>query len=80
MLLRPLFLILVLSKLAFFAWSQGYLRLLGFAPARQSEPHRVTQQLRPQALRVLREGAPNLPAAAPAEAAPSLAAPVPASQ
>ncbi len=72
MLLRPLVLLLLLANLALFAWSQGYLRMLGFGPAQQAEPQRLTQQLRPQALRVLREGA---PAAAPAEAAPAPAAP-----
>lgn len=72
MLLRPLVLLLVLANLAFFAWSQGYLRLLGVGPAPQSEPQRMAQQLRPQALRVLREG----PAASvPAEAASAPAAP-----
>lgn len=72
MLLRPLVLLLLLANLAFFAWSQGYLRVLGFGPAQQSEPQRLTQQLRPQALRVLREGPPT---AAPSEAASAPVAP-----
>jgi len=72
MLLRPLVLLLLLANLAFFAWSQGYLRVLGFGPAQQAEPQRLTQQLRPQALRVLREGASTV---TPAEAAPAPVAP-----
>jgi hypothetical protein len=79
MLLRPLVLLLLLANLAFFAWSQGHLRMLGFGPAQQAEPQRLTQQLRPQLLRVLREGA---PAVAPVETAPAPApaAPEPAPQ
>jgi hypothetical protein len=53
--------------------------MLGFGPAQQAEPQRLTQQLRPQLLRVLREGA---PAVAPVETAPAPApaAPEPAPQ
>lgn len=44
---------LVLANGLFFAWSQGYLRAYGFAPAVQSEPHRVQQQIHPEAIVVL---------------------------
>lgn len=44
---------LVLANGLFFAWSQGYLRAYGFAPAVQAEPQRVQQQIQPQALVLL---------------------------
>ena len=51
--LRLAVLLLVLANAAFFAWSQRLLAPWGFAPAQQSEPHRLQQQIKPQALRVL---------------------------
>jgi hypothetical protein len=51
--LRFIFLALLLLNGIYFAWSQGLLLSLGFAPAQQTEPHRVEQQIRPQALRLL---------------------------
>lgn len=45
--------VLLLANGLFFAWSQGYLRAYGFAPAVQSEPHRLQQQIQPQALVLL---------------------------
>jgi hypothetical protein len=54
MLLRPLVLLLVLANAAWFAWTQGYLRPWGLAPVQQSEPHRLAEQIQPEALRVLR--------------------------
>lgn len=45
--------VLLLANGLFFAWSQGYLRAYGFAPAQQSEPQRVQQQIQPQALVLL---------------------------
>ena len=52
--LRLFVFVLALANAAFFAWSHDYLRSLGFAPAVQSEPQRLAQQLRPEALRILR--------------------------
>jgi hypothetical protein len=52
--LRLLVLALVLANGVYFAWSQGLLRELGFAPVNQSEPQRLAQQLRPESLRVLK--------------------------
>lgn len=52
--LRLLVLTLVLANGLYFAWSQGLLRELGFAPAVQSEPQRLAQQLRPEGLRILK--------------------------
>jgi hypothetical protein len=51
--LRLVVLILVLANAAYFAWSQGLLTSWGIAPTQQSEPQRVEQQIKPQALRVL---------------------------
>ena len=52
--LRLTVLLLVLANAAFYAWSHGMLRVLGLAPAQQSEPHRLEQQIKPQSLRILR--------------------------
>lgn len=51
--LRLVVLLLVLLNAAYFAWSQGMLRAYGWAPADQSEPHRLEQQIRPEAIRIL---------------------------
>ena len=51
--LRLLALVLVLANAGFVAWSQGWLADYGFAPAVQAEPQRLTQQLRPDAMRLL---------------------------
>jgi hypothetical protein len=51
--LRLIVLVLLLANTAYFAWSQGLLASVGLGPAQQSEPQRVAQQIRPQAVRVL---------------------------
>jgi hypothetical protein len=51
--MRLLALTLVLANLLYFAWGNGLLRALGFAPAQQSEPQRLGQQIKPEALRLL---------------------------
>lgn len=51
--LRLLILALVLLNGLYFAWSQSLLKPLGWAPAEQSEPQRLAQQLRPEAVRIL---------------------------
>lgn len=51
--LRLLVLLLLLANAGYFAWSRGTLAPYGFAPATQSEPQRLTQQLHPEALRIL---------------------------
>jgi hypothetical protein len=51
--LRLLVLILLLLNGTYFAWSHDLLRALGFAPAKQTEPQRLGQQVRPEALRLL---------------------------
>jgi hypothetical protein len=51
--LRAFVLILLLANAGYYAWGQGYLLEWGFGPAQQTEPHRLAQQLQPQALRVV---------------------------
>lgn len=51
--LRLLVLILLLANAAFFAWSHGLLLAWGYGPTQQSEPQRVQQQVRPEAVRLL---------------------------
>lgn len=51
--LRFIVLALVLLNGLYFAWAQGFLRAYGFAPAQQSEPQRLGQQIRPDAVRLL---------------------------
>jgi hypothetical protein len=50
--LRLAVLLLLLSNAAYYAWSQGWLASAGFEPVRQSEPQRLRQQIKPDALRV----------------------------
>lgn len=62
--------LMLLVNSVYFAWSQGWLRALDFAPAQQTEPQRLAQQLRPENMRILRpdevrrlEASPAAPAA-----------------
>ena len=48
LMLRLLVLILLLANGLFYAWSEGWLRAYGFAPASVSEPQRVQQQIKPE--------------------------------
>ncbi|OGA98748.1 MAG: hypothetical protein A3E79_05760 [Burkholderiales bacterium RIFCSPHIGHO2_12_FULL_61_11] len=54
--LRALVLALLLANLGYFAWTQGLLAAYGFAPASQSEPQRLSQQIRPEAMQLLTPG------------------------
>ena len=51
--LRFLVLALALINGVYFAWAQGLLQAYGFAPAQQTEPQRLGQQIKPEALRLL---------------------------
>jgi hypothetical protein len=51
--LRLAVLVLLLANAVYFSWSQGLLASWGFAPTQQSEPQRLEQQLKPEAVRVL---------------------------
>jgi hypothetical protein len=66
--LRLLILLLLLANVTYFSWTQGALSKLGLAPAHQSEPERLQQQVHPELLLVT-------PAAS-APTAPALSAPL----
>lgn len=51
--LRVLLGILILTNGLYFAWAQGWMRAYGFAPVQQSEPQRMAQQIRPEAVHIL---------------------------
>ena len=51
--LRLFALFLILVNGVYFAWSQGLLYAYGFAPLSQSEPNRLAEQIRPEAIHVL---------------------------
>lgn len=51
--LRLLVLLLVLLNATYYAWSHNMLRAYGWAPAEQSEPQRLAQQIRPDAITIL---------------------------
>ena len=74
--LRLLVLVLLLANAAYFAWGQGLLAAYGFVPARQSEPERLAQQIRPEAMQLVTNNSParsSDTAAVSAAAAPSAA-------
>ena len=76
--LRFFVLVLLLANAAYYAWSQGLLLEWGLAPVSQSEPQRLAEQIRPEALRVVGSKI-SAPAVAPAAAAQEpTSAPVPA--
>jgi galactokinase len=66
--LRALVVALALANLLFWAWSAGLLEGLGWEPARERDPTRLSQQVRPDAVRVL------APAAVKATVSPASAA------
>ena len=51
--LRLLVLVLLLVNGVYFAWARGLLQPYGYAPVQQSEPQRLEQQIRPEALVIL---------------------------
>ena len=77
--LRLLVLLLLLANAAFFAWAKGSLAAFGLAPVAQSEPQRLEQQIRPEALRLHIPEAPPAPpdtdTAAPANSLPAASSP-----
>jgi len=79
--LRALALALLLANALYFAWGQGLLAAYGLAPARQSEPERLAQQIRPEALQLVPPAAaspPPLSAAVRTPPARSASPPLPA--
>lgn len=73
--LRTVFILLLLANAGYYAWSQGALAGLGLAPASQSEPLRVANQLKPGNVRLQLAEPPALPASRPAAEASAPAAP-----
>ena len=67
--LRVLVLVLLLANAGYFAWTRGWLLAFNLAPVPQAEPQRLTQQINPEAMRVL-----TSPASAPAPTVASAAA------
>jgi hypothetical protein len=70
--LRLAVLLLLLANGLYYAWAEGLLLQWGLGPSQQSEPHRLAQQIRPEAIRVLspdeaRQLVAGTPAARPAE-------------
>ena len=62
--LRIVVLLLALANGAYLAWSQGLLRAWGLAPATPTEPQRLAQQIRPDALRIVRSADERQPSVA----------------
>ena len=54
--LRLIVLLLVLANAGYYAWSRGLLAAYGFTPITQNEPQRLTQQIKPESLRILTPG------------------------
>lgn len=53
--LRAFVLFLLLLNGVYFAWGQGWLLAYGWGPTPQHEPHRLTQQIRPEAIELISE-------------------------
>jgi hypothetical protein len=51
--LRLLVLLLLVANAGYFAWTRGLLAPYGLAPAMQSEPQRLSEQIRPDAVRIV---------------------------
>lgn len=51
--LRLVVLVLLLANAGYFAWTHGLLADYGLGPIAQAEPQRLTQQIRPEAMRLL---------------------------
>jgi hypothetical protein len=77
--LRLILIFLLLANGLYFAWSQKYLAVLGFAPTQQTEPARMQAQIKPEAMRLVGSGeARRADPATPAATAPIASANVPA--
>ena len=51
--LRFIVLLLLLANGAYYAWASGFLQDWGYGPVAQREPQRLSQQVRPEAVRVI---------------------------
>jgi len=71
--LRAILLVLIVANAGYFGWTRGAFAAFGYVPARltETEPQRLTNQLRPALLQIRRDdGIP--PAVAPAIVAPAV--------
>lgn len=75
--LRLAVIVLLLANAGYYAWSQGLLKDLGYAPEEQAEPQRMNQQIRPETLQILRVSPSKTSAATPGTATASADAPSP---
>ena len=73
--LRWVIVLLVLANAGFYAWTQGHLTSLGFAPSEQREPERLQAQIRPEVMRLLNAPEPPAPAVPTSPAEPRDPAP-----
>ena len=55
---RAVVLLLLCANGVFWAWSSGWLGSLGWAPATESEPQRMNQQVSPYKLQLQKDKAP----------------------
>lgn len=69
--------LLVLANMGYFAWSQGYLATVGYAPPQEREPQRLQAQIQPEAQRLLNAPRDAAPESAPAPRDASPVAPTP---
>ncbi len=58
---RTFALVLLLLNALYWAWGEGWLLPYGFGPTPQREPQRLAQQIRPQAITILRAFEGQLP-------------------
>jgi len=58
---RTLALLLMLLNALYWTWGEGWLLPYGFGPAQQREPQRLAQQIKPEAITVLRAAEGQLP-------------------
>ena len=66
---RAVVLLLLCANVAFWVWSNGWLGSLGWAPATDSEPQRINQQVSPYKLQLPKDKA-HLEASAPSPSKP----------
>ena len=73
--LSIIFLLLLLGNAGYYMWSHGYLASMGLAPEVQSEPQRAQEQIKPDALVLPKQDAPQDKSGGPAESASQEAEP-----
>lgn len=76
--LRWVIVLLVAANAGYFAWTNGHLAPLGFAPAEQTEPHRLQTQIQPETMRLLNAPEPTKESQTPPVETPAIAAKRPA--